>query len=131
MRKDAEMKIIYIAGRYRDKRGEWYVVQNIRKAEEAALFVWRNGGVALCPHKNAALFGGATPDDIWLAGDLELLKRCDAIWLTDGWEGSDGARREFDFAFANDIPRLYDCEEVKRFLDGSTKHHPVYIIDPY
>ena len=61
------MKIIYIAGKYRAKT-EWEVVQNIRAAEDAAIFVWQHGAAALCPHKNTAMFGGipGCPDNVWL-----------------------------------------------------------------
>lgn len=110
------MKVIYIAGVYRDDRGEWFIVQNIRKAEAEALFVWQIGGIALCPHKNTALFGGSCDDDIWLAGDLELLKRCDAIYLIRDWEKSSGARAEMRFAKGNHIPRLQSRAEVERFI---------------
>jgi len=113
------MKVIYIAGRYRDKRGEYYVRCNIREAERAALFVWMSGGAALCPHKNTAGLGGAygIADNVWLEGDMELLKRCDAVWMLPGWESSEGAEREFSFAFNNNIPRLYDQHDVLLFLD--------------
>ena len=112
------MKVIYIAGHYRSDRGEWYVVQNIENAAKAALVVWRNGGVALCPHKNTALFGGAfdIPDKTWLDGDLELLRRCDAIWPQPGWETSNGTKAEVEFAKKHGIPVLYERFDVLRFL---------------
>lgn len=109
------LKVIYIAGPYRADT-EWGVVQNIRKAEQAALFVWRCGGVALCPHKNTALFGGALPDDVWLRGDLELLSRCDAVWMVGEWGESAGAQAELRYAFEHGIPVLYDEEQVQTWL---------------
>lgn len=112
------MKVIYIAGAYRDRRGEWFVRQNIRRAEAAAEFVWQHGAVALCPHKNTAGFGGlpGCPDDTWLQGDLELLKRCDAVWMLTGWKDSAGASVERDFAVDNGIPVLYTTAEVSGWL---------------
>jgi hypothetical protein len=109
------MKIIYIAGAYRDKRGEWFVTQNIRKAEAEALYVWQLGAVALCPHKNTALFGGSCDDSIWL-GDLELLRRSDAIYLIDGWQNSEGTLEEARFAGTHNIPKLFSRWEVKQFI---------------
>jgi len=104
------MKVIYIAGKYRDKRGEFYVQMNIREAEQAALFVWVNGGVALCPHKNTSGLGGAflIDDQTWLAGDLELLSRCDAVWAIPNWVASAGAHDEVAFAKKNNIPVLFN-----------------------
>jgi nucleoside 2-deoxyribosyltransferase len=113
------MKVIYIAGPYRSQ-DEWRVRMNIRKAEEAALAVWQNGAVALCPHKNSAGMGGApgTFDDMWLEGDLELLKRCDAVWLIENWEYSRGASREMIFAKAHDIPVLFSRQDMIDFVIG-------------
>jgi hypothetical protein len=112
------MEVIYIAGRYRDERGEFYVEANIREAEQAALHIWLSGAVALCPHMNTRHFGGAfgIKDSTWLAGDLELLKRCDAIYMMPGWDSSRGATGERDFAVANNIPVLYDQADVRKFL---------------
>lgn len=84
------MKLIYIAGPYRAK-SEWLVAQNIRRAEALALEVWKLGAAAICPHKNSALMGGAVPDEFFLAGDLEILKRCDAVVCTPDWRTSLGA----------------------------------------
>jgi hypothetical protein len=113
------MKVIYVAGRYRDSRGEFYVQMNIRDAEAAALWVWSWGGVALCPHKNTAGFGGAydLSDDVWLEGDLELLSRCDAMWVIgNNWEDSIGVNKEIDFAILHHIPIFYSHKEAARFL---------------
>ena len=112
------MKVIFISGKYRSCSGEYYVRKNIRFAEEQALYVWKHGGIALCPHKNTAGFGGALgiTDDVWLAGDLELLKRCDAIWMIKGWLSSEGACAEKVFAENNGIRVLMSIEDVKRFL---------------
>jgi hypothetical protein len=115
------MKVIYIAGKYRSGDGEYYVRQNIRKAEEAALFVWLHGGVALCPHKNTAGFGGAynLPDEVWLNGDLRLLQLCDAVWLIEGWETSSGAKLEHEVARKQNIPCLFSHIEVEEFIQES------------
>ena len=112
------MKLIYIAGPYRDSRGEWFVRQNIRNAEKAAEFVWQHGGVAICPHKNTAGFGGlpGCPDEIWLEGDLEILRRCDAVWLVEGWQDSTGARNEHEEAARRSIPCLLTQEMVIDYL---------------
>jgi hypothetical protein len=112
------MKVISIAGPYRSQDGEWQVRQNIRRAEEAAAFVWQNGGVALCPHKNTAGFGGLPrcSDMVFLAGDLELLGRCDAIWAIDGWRKSRGARGEVQYANAKGLSVLHTVQEVMDYL---------------
>ncbi len=91
------MRVVYIAGPYRAKT-ERGLEQNIRRAEDAALDCWVKGWAAICPHKNTAHFGGACEDRVWLEGDLELLRRCDAVLMIEGWERSEGARGEYALA---------------------------------
>lgn len=122
-RADIKVPVIYIAGPYRDERGEYYVRQNIRKAEQSALSVWLHGGVAICPHKNSSGLTGAMgiQDDVWLYGYLELLRRSDAIWLLDGWQNSQGATMEMEFARQNSIPTLYSQQDAKDFMRSFKK----------
>jgi len=96
------MKVIYVAGPYRAKT-EIELENNIKAAEEVALILWLKGWAVICPHKNTAHFGGAAPDDVWLAGNLELLRRCDAIYMMKGWKWSEGAVAEYKFAKALNI----------------------------
>ena len=41
---------------------------------------------------------------VWLEGDMELLRRCDAVVLTPDWERSSGARAERQAAYNWSIP---------------------------
>lgn len=102
--------LCYVAGAYRDTRGAWFIRENIRAAEAVALSLWQRGIPALCPHKNTALFDGAAPDEVWLAGDLVMLARCDAVVLVPGWRKSAGTRAEVEFAEARGIPVFEDFE---------------------
>lgn len=100
------MKVIYVAGPYRGPNA-WAIAQNIRRAEELALDVWRLGAVALCPHLNSMHFDGVLPDETWLNGDLELMSRCDAVILAPGWHASSGAQAEVQQARGR-IP-VFEC----------------------
>lgn len=90
-------KVIYLAGPYR-ANSEWGIYNNIRRAEAKALELWREGWVVLCPHKNTQNFQGSCPDRVWLDGCLELLKRCDAIYLLSNWQTSEGSKEEYKLA---------------------------------
>lgn len=109
------MKVIYIAGPFRASSG-WGVECNIRRAEELALEVWKLGVAVICPHTNTRFFSGAADDDIWLKGDLELLRRCDAVMLTPDWARSSGARAEVEFANTYSIPVFCNLVDLKSWL---------------
>jgi len=95
--------VVYVAGPFRGANA-WEIEQNIRRAEELALQAWHAGFAVLCPHTNTRFFQGAAPDDVWLDGDLELLRRCDAVLLTNDWARSSGARAEVNFADSLGVP---------------------------
>ena len=103
------MKVIYIAGPYRSTC-EWQLEEFLRHAEDAALKLWKEGWAVVCPHKNTAHFGGAwgIPDGTWLEGDIEILKRCDAIYMLKRWEQSKGAKRELEIAVEQGLEVIYE-----------------------
>jgi len=98
------MKIAYVAGPFRAENA-WEIEQNIRRAEALSLEIWRTPGwCAICPHTNTRFFQGAAPDSVWLEGDLEILRRCEALVLTPDWMKSSGAREEVREALRMGIP---------------------------
>ena len=109
------MKAVYIAGPFRGP-DSYAIHQNICRAEELALRVWQTETMcALCPHLNTAHFQGAAPDEVWLNGDLELLKRCDAVLLVPGWNKSTGTLAEIDFARQHCIPVFKTFEDLREW----------------
>lgn len=109
------MKVVYIAGPFRGPNA-WEIEENIRRAERLALQVWRAGAVALCPHTNTRFFQGAADDSVWLAGDLEMLSRCDAVIFTPDWRESTGARAEHDYATGRGIPVFHSVYQLRMWL---------------
>lgn len=85
--------LIYIAGPYRAPTA-WGRERNIHEARRFGVMVARAGGYPVIPHSNTAHFDGEAPDELWLAGTLELMWRCDAVLLMPRWEESIGARTE-------------------------------------
>ena len=111
------MRLAYVAGKYRDPRGEYYVLENIFRARRVAVALWRMGFAVFCPHTNTAMMGGAAPDDVWLNGDKEILSRSDLIVMVPGWQSSTGASDEHSLADTLSIPRYYwpdDQDELGR-----------------
>lgn len=114
--------VIYIAGPYRGNN-ESDVLANILRAREYAIEVWKHGGVALCPHLNTALMGGLISDGTFLDGDIELLSRCDALYLIRNSESSWGTQAELRFATEGSIPVLRDSVDVIEFLAEYAESH--------
>ena len=110
------VKVVYIAGPFR-AANSWEREQNIRRAEEAALAVWRNGAAALCPHTNTRFFDGAAENFVWLHGDLEMLRRCDAVLTVAGWDTSIGAKAEIVEAVRVGLPVFQTVDDLRRFLE--------------
>lgn len=110
------LRVAYIAGPFRAANA-WEIEQNIRRAEEVALEVWRlPGWCAICPHTNSRFFQGAAPDDVWLKGDLEILKRCDALVLAPHWVRSSGTRAEIRRAIECKIRVYGDAHHLEQGL---------------
>jgi hypothetical protein len=110
--------VIYVAGPFRSKTpsDQWEQTLNIRRAEAVALQIWRAGHVAICPHLNTANFQGACPDDVWLEGDLEILKRCDGVVLVYGWQDSAGTKKEIECAMSLSLPVHQEVDTLIKYL---------------
>jgi hypothetical protein len=106
------MKVAFIAGPYRGET-PWDVELNIRRAEELAFWVATQGVSPLCPHTNSRFFDKTITDEFWLAATTELLHRCDALILVEGWEGSSGVRGELDEAKALGLP-VFESDDAGR-----------------
>jgi nucleoside 2-deoxyribosyltransferase len=109
------MKVIYVGGPFR-AGDAWQIESNIRRAEALALKVWRMGAAAICPHANTRFFDKAAPDEVFLEGDLEILRRCDAVLLTSDWAKSRGAIHEKHVAEAAGIPVFQTLEALAKWL---------------
>jgi hypothetical protein len=62
------------------------------------------------------MFDGEAPDEVWLAGDLELLRRSDAVLMVDGWQRSVGATAERQVAADLGLPIFYSFDDTHSIL---------------
>lgn len=113
------MKVVYVAGPFR-ARTPFAIEKNVRRAEELALTVCALGAVALCPHTMYRFYQGQFQDRYWLDAGLELLRRCDAVILVDGWESSAGTKAEIDAARLYGLPVFGHLEDLSDWLRDST-----------
>lgn len=91
------MQVIYVAGSY-GATSNWGRHQNIEHAKTVARHLWQIGWAVICPHANTAEFDGEDDRSIWIEGDLEILRRCDAIMMLENWSESEGAKKELELA---------------------------------
>jgi hypothetical protein len=99
--------VVYIAGPYRAATPHG-IVQNIHRAEQYAKKYWRLGYVVICPHKNSGLLDGVLPDEIWLEGAKELLRRSDILVVMPEYRESNGTLLEIKLAQELDMQIIYE-----------------------
>ena len=80
---------------------------NIRAAELRAEDVVRADHYPIVPHLCTAYLDGLAPDQHFLDGTLEAMRRCDEVWLCEGWESSRGTIQEIAAAFERGMD-VYD-----------------------
>ena len=93
--------LVYTSGPY---SGD--IDMNIATARWVAIKLWEAGYAVICPHLNSAHFEKdckATYEQ-YIAGDLEMVKGCDAMVMIPGWEASKGAVEERNYALSLGIP---------------------------
>lgn len=117
------MKIVYVAGPYmgatHDGKSYYQISKNILEAREWAKKVIEAGAFPFTPHLNSSHMelDVERSADWWREADLEILRRCDAIFLIPGWENSKGSKMEKEFALANGIPVFYDIGILREWLE--------------
>ena len=111
------MKLIFIAGPFKAENA-WEIEQNIRRAEEIALQLWKLGFAVICPHANSRFFFGACPEDIFLEGYKEILKKCDGLILSSPGGQSKGTVEEIKIAEENGIPVFGKVHHLEFHFDG-------------
>lgn len=108
------MKVLYISGPFSHPDPVHGIPKNIMRASEAALVAWWSGWAVICPHKNCEGYQHAAgiPYETWIEGDLELLRRADAICMVGVWTNSPGALREYRLARDLGLP-VYHYEGLE------------------
>ena len=115
--------IIYIAGKYTDN-SKTSIQKNILTSRKYAIKLWDRGFTVITPHLNVAnfeyLLKKTTYDDI-TEGSLEIISRCDAVFMLPNWKRSNGAKIERKYAYSKNITVYYNLKE----LDDDFKYHPL------
>lgn len=100
---NAPTPLVYIAGPFRGPT-PLDVRRNVERARDVGMIVAAHGAYPVIPHTMTADFDKQLTDEFWLAGTLELMRRCDAVFLMATWTLSRGATAERAEALARDMP---------------------------
>jgi nucleoside 2-deoxyribosyltransferase len=111
------MRTIYVAGPFKADTDEG-VEFNIARAEALGKEVGKLGASPVIPHANTRSFHKEFPEEFMLEATLELMRRCDAVVLTEGWQESSGTRDEICEANWLGIPVFYTLFGLKSWLEG-------------
>jgi len=95
----AGKNLIYVCGPYRNTSEE-KKKENIWHALRVSVRLWELGFFVICPHLNTANFEFYTnlDNNVWLDGGLEMLRRCDCVFILKGFETSPGSLKECELA---------------------------------
>ena len=92
-------RLIFVSGPY-NARTEEEKRANIWHAVRVACRLWELGFFVICPHLNSANFEFYTnlDESVWVEGDLEMVRRCDCVFMLKGYETSTGSLMELELA---------------------------------
>lgn len=108
--------VVYVAGAYTAKNPA-LIEKNIERAKAVGLQVRAMGCVPLVPHI-AILPASDLSWDLAMQECLEILSRCCAVLMTEGWSESRGARLEHDMAKDWGIPVAHSLEELRTLVES-------------
>lgn len=111
------MKRVFISGRFSASTKE-ELVDNVLLAANYGYKVIQMGGVPFIPHTMFLFFLNRVGYKDILDCCIDWLFNCDAIFMLPNWEGSYGAKKEFETAIKMNIPVFTDLKELKKFIKG-------------
>jgi len=88
-----KIPLIYVAGPFAAATN-YGVQRNVAAAEAAGLRIAQCGALPVVVHSMNRNYYGQLTETFWRAGVVELLRRCDAVFLIEGWAASTGAQAE-------------------------------------
>jgi hypothetical protein len=109
---------MYVAGPY-SADTDSATELNIQAARHVGRLVARKGWIPLIPHGNTYHFDALIklPQSFWIEGTLNMMERCDAVVMVDGWESSTGATGEHKRAHKLSIPIFDSSLQVPQASD--------------
>lgn len=101
--------LVYVIGAYSGN-----VDENIQKAEAISIQLIRDGYHVITPHKNTAGYEHYEDETLtyetWIEMDLDILSRCDAVFIMNNAKKSKGAQIEIAHAKKIGLKIMYESE---------------------
>ena len=113
-----KMKFIYISGPI-SASARYIEYENCLHARQWAQMVMQCGAAVHCPH--LCYLAGLIDILDWetfIAMDIEIIKRCDAILMIGAWQGSSGCIEEYNAAQEAGILIFTTISQVRDFVKG-------------
>lgn len=107
--------LIYVAGPLNDDSCGY--IQNLSNMNKEALLLKKNGFAVYIPGNDiilGLLAGNFTYED-YFDNSIEIMKKCDGIYFCNGWETSDGCKKEMFIATNLTIPYFSNINDLKVF----------------
>jgi hypothetical protein len=111
-------KLIFLACKYSEPK-RFQIERNIARARVYAQEVALMGALPLCPGVIGADMDGTQSYEWWGEAYIQLMRRCDGIFMVPHWESSNGARLEHAEADRLDLPIFYHLSDLKKWLTGT------------
>jgi len=120
-------KLIYVAGALNSDAVGY--IQNLHKIIKCADEIRRCGFATFCPGLDflSGLVDGDWGYTDYYDNHIPILLRCDAVFVTPGWEGSQGTAKEIQLAADSDIPVFYSTILLVRHFSISKKRQKDYV----
>lgn len=110
--------LVYLSGPISAKT-MWAVAEHVHVAERAFVACCEADIASICVHSMGRNCGDALDHAGWMAHDLEILQRCDAVLMVGEWQQSVGARMELWLASRLQIPVFFDVEALKQWAGSA------------
>lgn len=112
--------LVYVAGPLSDNECEY--IKNVHKNIQAAIMIKKLGFSYICPSLDllVGIMDGCFDYKDYANNSMELMKRCDVLYLGEGWENSKGCLKELEEAKKLN---MFICED----LDILTKYSDVEV----
>ncbi len=114
----SKKKFIYISGPI-SANARYIEYENCLHARQWAQMVMQLGAAVHCPH--LCYLCGLIDICDWeefIEMDKEIIRRCDAILMIGGWQGSPGCIEEYNAAQEAGMPIFTTISQVRDFVKG-------------